>query len=129
MAFDEALAGRVRALLVSRRGIDEQHMFGGVAFLLDGRMLCGVHGDALIVRLGADASAAALARPHVRPMDLTGKILRTMVFVDPAGCRRAAQLRGWLERALRFQQELGRAAPAQRRRRAATRRRRAAQRG
>jgi TfoX/Sxy family transcriptional regulator of competence genes len=109
MAFDEALAMRVRAALASRRDIDERRMFGGLAFLMHGNMLCGVHGDALILRLGREGSAEALARPHVRPMDLTGKVLRTMVYVDPAGCRGSAQLRSWLERALRFNAELRRA--------------------
>jgi TfoX/Sxy family transcriptional regulator of competence genes len=116
VAFDEALALRVRRLLATREGVDEQHMFGGVAFLLHGSMLCGVHGDALILRLGREGSAAALARPHVRPMDLTGKVLSTMVFVDPAGCRGAVRLRGWLEQAIRFNAEL-RASPRSTRRR------------
>ena len=117
MAFDEALAARVRRLLAVRRGVDEQHMFGGVAFLLHGKMLCGVHGDALILRLGREGSAAALARPHVRPMDFTGKVLGTMVFVDPPGCRRAPQLRRWLEQALRFNAELQQAPARARKRR------------
>lgn len=109
MAFDEALAMRVRAVLGKRRGVDERRMFGGLAFLLHGNMLCGVHGRALVLRLGREGSAEALSRPHVRPMDLTGKVLRTMVFVDPPGCRSAAQLRSWLTRALRFDAELRRA--------------------
>jgi TfoX/Sxy family transcriptional regulator of competence genes len=119
MAFDERLATRVRAALAAHNGVDEQHMFGGVAFLLHGRMLCGVHGNALVLRLGRAGSAEALLRPHVRPMDLTGKVLGTMVFVDPPGCRNAAQLRSWLERALRFHAELE-ASPTARRRRGRT---------
>jgi len=42
MAFDEALAARIRALLADRKGITEKKMFGGIAFLLGGRMCCGV---------------------------------------------------------------------------------------
>jgi TfoX/Sxy family transcriptional regulator of competence genes len=106
MAFDEGLAARIRRALAPRRGVDEQRMFGGIAFLVHGSMLCGVHGDALILRLGREGSEAALARPHVRPMDLTGKVLRTMVFVDPPGCRTAPQLRRWLDQALRLNAEL-----------------------
>lgn len=117
MAFDERLATRVRAALTACNSVDERRMFGGVSFLLHGRMLCGVHGNALVLRLGRAGSAEALARPHVRPMDLTGKVLGTMVFVDPPGCRSAAQLRRWLDRALRFHTELEASPTAKRARR------------
>jgi hypothetical protein len=61
-------------------------MFGGIAFMARGHMACGIVGDDLMVRLGEDAADAALDEPHVRPMDLTGRPMRTMVFVAPAGC-------------------------------------------
>lgn len=106
MAFDEALAGRVRSLLARRRGVTERRMFGGLAFLVNGHMACGVQGTALMLRLGPEGATAALRRPHVRPMDFTGKPLASMVYVEAAGCERDADLRAWVERALRFVAEL-----------------------
>ena len=50
MAFDEGLATRVRELLGGETGLTEMQMFGGLAFLLDGNMACGVRGDDLLVR-------------------------------------------------------------------------------
>jgi hypothetical protein len=58
----------------SRPEVTEKKMFGGVAFLLDGKMFCGVVKDELMVRVGPDAFEAALAEKHVRPMDFTGRL-------------------------------------------------------
>src|SRR5215471_4643031 len=62
-------------------------MFGGLAFMLGGHMFCGVVKDTLMVRLGPDGARRALDRPHVRPMDFTGRPMKGMVFVEAAGLR------------------------------------------
>lgn len=94
MAYDEDLASRVRAVLPPG-AVTERQMFGGLAFLLGGHMFCGIVKDALMVRLGPEDAARALDQPHVRPMDFTGRPMRGMVFVDPAGLRGVA-LRQWV---------------------------------
>ena len=66
MAYDTLLAGRVRTLLARRQGMEERKMFGGVAFLLNGNMCCGVHQDDLMVRVSPQEYADALKRPHTR---------------------------------------------------------------
>jgi hypothetical protein len=99
MAYDEALAGRVRAILGARTDVREQRMFGGLTFMVRGNMCCGVHGDDLIVRLDPDLHAAALERPHARPMDLTGRPLRGFVMVRPAGLT-GGSLRRWVHEAV-----------------------------
>ena len=42
MAYDEQLAERIRATLVDTDGVEERKMFGGIAFLHHGNMVCGV---------------------------------------------------------------------------------------
>lgn len=106
MAFDEKLAERVRAALARRRGVSEKKMFGGVAFLADGHMFCGVNQADLVVRVGPEAWAKALARRHARPMDFTGKPLSGYVYVAPPGVRTAASLKAWVERGLEFARTL-----------------------
>ena len=81
-------------------------MFGGTAFLLNGHMICGVQGDALVLRLGREGAAAAFERPHTRPMDFTGKPLASMIYVDPPGYRSDGALCGWVEQAVRFARRL-----------------------
>jgi TfoX/Sxy family transcriptional regulator of competence genes len=102
VAYDDKLAGRVRKLLVSRRSITEKKMFGGLAFLSDGRMCCGVLDDELVVRVGPVRYQEALAEPHARPMDFTGKPLAGFVYVAPAGLRSRQALQQWVHRGVEF---------------------------
>lgn len=106
MAFSEALAQRVREVLGKRKGISERKMFGGLAFLLNGNMCCGVMGDLLMLRLGESGAAEALAEPHVRPMDFTGRPMKNMVYVDPPGLVADEALRKWARQAVAFASSL-----------------------
>jgi hypothetical protein len=56
-------------------------MFGGLCFMVNSAMCCGVHKDAFVARIGTEREGKALSRPHVRPMDITGRPLRGFVFV------------------------------------------------
>lgn len=126
MSYDERTARRVRSALGGRPGFEEIRMFGGLCFTLGGHMVCGVHEDLLILRLGKEGALEALRHTHVRPMDFTGKPLSTMVFVDPPGHRTDAALRSWIERAVQHVQALApRAGAAQARRTPRTNQRRA----
>lgn len=106
MAYDEGLADRVRKALRRRRGLTEKRMFGGLAFLQDRKMSCGILGDELMVRVGPDAHEAALRKAHVRPMDFTGRSMKGYVFVGARGLRSGASLASWLDQARRFVQQL-----------------------
>lgn len=103
MAYDEQLAARVRRELA---GADEKRMFGGLAFMLHGHMCCGIVGQDLMVRVGPDRHERALARPHSRPMDFTGRPMNGMVFVGPEGTRTEASLRAWIGEAVEFARTL-----------------------
>ena len=106
MAFDEALAARVRKSLGERPGLSERKMFGGLAFLLHGNMCCGVTNDDLMVRVGLDGREPALTRPHARPMDFTGRPMKAFVYVGPEGTRTDHDLRVWIARGLAFDKSL-----------------------
>lgn len=97
MAYDEALAQRIRQLL-SGPDVAERKMFGGLAFLVGGRMCCGVQDQDLMVRVPKDQHAQLLKEPHVRPMDFTGRSLAGFVYVSAAGTRSAPALRRWVKR-------------------------------
>ncbi len=102
MAYDERLAERIRRALGRRSDITEKKMFGGLAFLSEGRMCCGVTGTDLVVRVRADEVPRIVKQRHVRPMDFTGRPLRGFVFVAPGGYTTAAELKEWIDRGLRF---------------------------
>ena len=106
MAFDETVAARVRTALGRKKGVVEKKMFGGIAFLLNGHMSIGVLRDHLVLRLGEEGAAEALAEPHTRFMDFTGKPLKSMLYVDPPGFETADRLRIWVRRAVAFAESL-----------------------
>jgi TfoX/Sxy family transcriptional regulator of competence genes len=104
MAYDEDLAERVRALLPAEP-VTERQMFGGLAFMLNGHMFCGVVKDTLMARLGPDAADRALDQPHVRPMDFTGRPMKGMVFIDPGGLG-GPELQRWVDAAAEYARTL-----------------------
>lgn len=106
MAYDENLAARIRRALAPRPDIDERKMFGGLAFMIRGNMSCGVVGDTLMLRLGNEGVAEALKGPHTKPMDFTGKPMKSMVYVEPAGIASPEDLHRWVNRAADFAKTL-----------------------
>jgi hypothetical protein len=102
MSFDPEVAGRVRRLLSGRDDVAEKKMVGGLSFLVNGNMCCGVTGTALMVRVGPERREQALGEPHVRPMEFAGRALSGFVCVDPAGFASDGELAGWVQRGLDF---------------------------
>jgi TfoX/Sxy family transcriptional regulator of competence genes len=97
MAYDERLAERIRGVLQGRGNVTERKMFGGIAFMVDGKMAVGVLGDEIVVRTGKDRYDAALNDREARPMDFTGRPSRGMVYVSSAGVRRGPALLRWID--------------------------------
>ena len=106
MAYDKDLAGRVRTALAEQPVVDEKPMFGGLSFMVRGHMCCGVVKDDLVVRVGADGQGEALAQPGARPMDFTGRPMKSMVFVSPGGTKTDVSLKAWVKRGLAFSKTL-----------------------
>jgi TfoX/Sxy family transcriptional regulator of competence genes len=106
MAFDETLVHRVRSVLGQQKGVTERKMFGGLSFLLNGNMCCGVVNDLLVLRLGEKGAAEALTEPHTRLMDFTGKPMKSMVYVAPDGAKSNEALQEWVRRAVAFASSL-----------------------
>jgi len=106
MPHDQLLVDRVRVLVARRRDVSERKMFGGVCFMVAGNMACGVAEKDLVVRLGAAGATAALEERHTRPMDFTGRPMKSMVYVGPAGLRSEGSLKSWVDRSVRFARSL-----------------------
>ncbi len=79
MAYDEGLAELMRSDLVDEPGISERKMFGGLAFMADGNMVCGVHSGGGMFRVGKSREAVALAVEGAGPMTFTGRKMGGMV--------------------------------------------------
>jgi hypothetical protein len=106
MACDESLARRVRADLADQNDLLERKMFGGLAFMLRGNMCCGIVGHELMVRVGPGQYAAALAQPHAREMDFTGRPMTGIVMVASDGLASNESLEQWIQQGVTFMSSL-----------------------
>jgi TfoX/Sxy family transcriptional regulator of competence genes len=88
-AFHDDLAQRVRAALADTGDIREVKMFGGIGFMLNGNMVAGASRRGLLLRVGKDRQADALAWPGTRPMEMRGKVMEGYVYIDPPALRDA----------------------------------------
>lgn len=102
MAYEDALSERIRAHLEGEPGLSEKRMFGGLAFLINGNMACGVNKTALIVRFDPANHADVLAESGARDFDLSPRPMKGWVSVDADGYRTDADLERWVDRGLSF---------------------------
>src|ERR687891_439307 len=102
MAYDKELAQRVREILAVRPGLVEKAMFGGLAFMLQGNMCCGVLNDELVVRVGPEQDAAATEKPGARPFDFTGRPMKGWILVSAAGYGSDAAMQSWVQQGVDF---------------------------
>jgi TfoX/Sxy family transcriptional regulator of competence genes len=111
MAYDEALAERIRSALAGDTAVTEKKMFGGLAFLDRGLMFVGVSGSKLMARVGKENYPDSLRHEHVREMDFTGKPMQGYVYVEPPALETEEQLGFWLQRCKAFVSTLPAKAP------------------
>lgn len=106
MAFDVELADRIRKALGKRKGLVEKKMFGGIAFLLNGNMCCGVHGAEMIVRIDPEATDKTLKERYTRMFDITGRPMRGWIMVGSKGLSKDDQLAAWVRVAVKYASSL-----------------------
>ncbi len=101
MAYNQKLAERIRSQLDGIPFV-EKKMFGGVGFLLNGNLACGVNKEDLIVRVDPEKHSALLQKPHVRPFDMTGRPMKGWLLVDADGVKTEKQLSVWTKEGVDF---------------------------
>lgn len=110
MAYDEDLADRVRELLEGRSGITEKRMFGGLAFLLDGRMAVTVSSKGgLMVRVDPADTSGLVAQAGVERMVMRGRPMDGWLRVDRSAVADEDALRAWVDRGVSYAVSLDRA--------------------
>jgi TfoX/Sxy family transcriptional regulator of competence genes len=105
MAYNLKLAERIRSQL---EGIPvvEKKMFGGIGFLLNGNMACGVNKDNMIVRVDPEKHASLLKKAHVKPFDMTGRPMKGWLLVNAEGVKTEKQLGAWIKEGVEFASSL-----------------------
>ena len=102
MAYDEALAERVRRLLAKQRRVAEKKMMGGLTFMVNGKMCVGIVGDELMCRIDPGLHESAIRKKGCRTMDFTGRPMKGYVFVCAEGMKTKIDFDFWLGMALDF---------------------------
>ncbi len=105
MPYDEGLMARLRHVMQDHPDVEEKKMFGGYGFFVNGNYACGAALE-LVVRVGADHYLEALAQPHAREMDITGRPMTGWVFVSHDGIASDHELREWVQKGLDFARSL-----------------------
>ena len=96
MAYNEIPAERVWSLL-HKTPHKKKKMFGGIGFLVNGNMSCGILNDDLIIWIGPNGCDDALGHPHAREFDTTGKVMKGCVMVSGIGYDSDKDLSSWIE--------------------------------
>ena len=102
MSFDEQLSNRIREALVDLPQVEEKLMFGGICYMLNGKMSIGVIKDEMMCRIGPGQKEAALERPGCREMRFSGKPMAGMVFVSAEGMRSKPDFDYWINLCLDY---------------------------
>jgi hypothetical protein len=101
MAYSKALDRRIIEIVSTWDNVLPKEMFGGVCYLLNGNIVCGVYKEYLILRLGEAEAALAREQPGVGDFDITGRAMKGWVMVDERACA-GKKLSGWLDKARAF---------------------------
>jgi hypothetical protein len=105
MAYDEALAKRMRKAIGNRKNVVEKSMFGGIAFMLNGNLCCGIHDNELVARINPADTKAALLEPGAHPFDITGRPMKGWISVRPSALAGAGVAK-WVRRSVAFAEKL-----------------------
>ena len=107
MPYDEDLAGRIRELVSSEKGVTEQRMFGGLAFLIGGNMAVAASGQGgILVRVDPAESDELVSTTPAREMEMRGRTMRGWLRVDTADVESDAALAEWVERGTAYARSL-----------------------
>lgn len=102
MAYDENLAGRIRDLLDPQLPCEEKKMFGGLCFMIDGKMCMGVMKDKIMLRINPDDREKLLKKKGSKPMDFTGREMKGMLYIEMEGIKTEKNLKAWMDVALAY---------------------------
>lgn len=106
MAYDKGLAYRLEEYFEGRPDVEMKKMFGGLCFMVDRHMCCGIVGDTLMARVGPENYETSLTHPHAREMDFTGRAMKGMIYVSTEGIQSDDDLRYWVQLCEQFVESL-----------------------
>jgi len=107
VAYDQALAERIRELVSSEKGLTEKKMFGGLAFLINGNMAVAASGQGgLLLRCDPADSAALTKSAHVDRMEMRGRTMNGWLRVGDDAVKTKAAMQKWVARCVAYAKSL-----------------------
>ncbi len=107
MAYDDDLANRLREVVQGEHGLSEKHMFGGVAFLINGNMAVSASSQGgLLLRVDPAQTEALVREPHVRRFEMHGREMNGWLRVDVKAVKTDDALRRWVSRGVAYARSL-----------------------
>ena len=107
VAYDEKLADRIRAAVEGEPGLSEKRMFGGLAFLIDGKMAVSAgSGGALMLRVDPDQTDELVKSPAVERVEMRGREMNGWLRIDQQGLATEADLERWVSIGIAFTRSL-----------------------
>lgn len=113
MAYDEFLGERINAIIKKHKvNYLSKRMMGGLVFMVNGKMCCGIHidkkfGDSLLMaKIGQEQYANEIDKDVCLPMDFTGRPMKGFIYITPDGFDTDTDLEYWVELALQYNQEI-----------------------
>lgn len=103
MAYDEYQEERINRILKEKNAdYYSKKMMGGLCYMMDDKMLCGIVKDQLMARIGLEAYEEALSMDHVNEMNFTGRAMKGYVFIDGPGIDMDEDLEYWIQKCIDF---------------------------
>ncbi len=106
MAANESLANRVRGALAPNLSVEEKRMFGGIAFIVRGKMCVTVGADGFMFRIDPAIHDTVAARKGCRTVVMKGREYKGYVHVDAQAVRSERELNRWIGLALDYNRKL-----------------------
>jgi TfoX/Sxy family transcriptional regulator of competence genes len=102
MAYNEKLADRIRERMAEIPGVEEKHMFGGIAFMVNNKMCVGIIKDEMMCRIDPAIHGECVEKEGCRTMDFSKRPMIGYVFIDESGMKTNEAFEGWIRLSLDF---------------------------
>lgn len=102
MAIDEKAAERVRKVLTKQKEVEEKKMFGGLCFMVNGKMCVCVRDEELMFRIDPKDYESVLEKKKARPMIHNGNLMKGFVFVNVEEVKPEKEFGFWMALALDY---------------------------
>ena len=102
MAYNEKLSDRIREAMAPLKKVEEKYMFGGVCYMLNGKMCVGVVKDEMMCRIDPDLYEESLQKRGCREMDFAGRPMKGYVYISEEGMKTKKEFDRWIGLCVEF---------------------------